>query len=176
MVLENSIMSLQNRNILKSCSRNYYNYILIDADLLYRLVDSFNDSKLGLHSITMEDMIRFKQAIIYIGKGKLARKYSHLREAFKKLLEGNLDISNKNSRIANIWNRGGGIIPIQMLSDSGNFLAISREYSMIKTTGEHLTNVIIGSVHGIMKNEWTSTEVLKFWRNATLFLFLSMLD
>ena len=161
MVLENSIMSLQNRNILKSCSRNYYNYILIDADLLYRLVDSFNDSKLGLHSITMEDMIRFKQAIIYIGKGKLARKYSHLREAFKKLLEGNLDISNKNSRIANIWNRGGGIIP---------------KYSMIKTTGEHLTNVIIGSVHGIMKNEWTSTEVLKFWRNATLFLFLSMLD
>ena len=61
MVLENSIMSLQNRNILKSCSRNYYNYILIDADLLYRLVDSFNDSKLGLRSITMEDMIRFSR-------------------------------------------------------------------------------------------------------------------
>ena len=169
MVLENSIMSLQNRNILKSCSRNYYNYILIDADLLYRLVDSFNDSKLGLRSITMEDMIRFKQAIIYIGK------YSHLREAFKKLLEGNLDISNKNSRIANIWNRDGGIIPIQMLSDSGNFLAISREYSMIKTTGEHLTNVIIGSVHGIMKNEWTSTEVRKFLRMLLYFYFYQCL-
>ena len=49
-----------------------------------------------------------------------------------------------------------------MLSDSDNFLALSREYSMIKTTGEHLTNVINGSVHGIMKNEWTSAEVLNF--------------
>ena len=150
---------------------------MIDADLFYRLVDTFNDSKLGLRSITMEDMIRFKQAIIYIGKGKLARKYSHLREAIK-ILEGNLgrkDISNKNTRIANILNGGGGIITIQILSDSDNLLALSREYSMIKTTGENLTNVINGSVHGIMKNEWTSTEVLNFGEMLLYFSFCQCL-
>ena len=49
-----------------------YNYILIDADQLYRI---------GIRSITMEDIINFKKTIIYIGKGKKERRNIHISEA-----------------------------------------------------------------------------------------------
>ena len=73
-VLSHSIDHLQASKQLKKHPRTFYNYILIDSDQLYRLVDTFNTSLLGIRSITMEDIINFKKTIIYIGKGKKERR------------------------------------------------------------------------------------------------------
>ena len=177
MVLENSLIKLQNKGVLKSITRNFYNYILLDANLFYRLVDTFNTSGLGLRPITLYDLYCFKEAIIYIGKGKHGRKYYHLKEAIK-LFDGNMkieDINNKYIKIVDVWKKGGGILVIQVFSDTDNYLALNREFSMIKSAGPNLTNAINGSVHGLMKNEWTSNEILNFGEMLIYFSFYQCL-
>ena len=73
-------------------SKNYYNYILLDANFLYKLVESFDTPVLGIRSISMEDVVNFKKSIIYIGKGKKERKNTHLIDA-KLLLEGKMNFN-----------------------------------------------------------------------------------
>ena len=141
-----------------------YNYILIEASVLYKIIDRINDSVLGIRPITMLDILLFKEALIYIGKGQKDRKDSHLKEAFK-LLIGKLDealITEKHTRIVNAWMHGEGIVVLQFLNDSDSFLSLCRESAMIKSAGDNLSNVRNGSAYGSMKNKWTNTEILNF--------------
>ena len=159
----NSIDNLQAKKQLIKHKRNFYNYILIDSKLLYRIVDSFNTSILGLRPISIEDIINFKKAIIYIGKGKKERRNIHINEA-SSILGGTLNKrSEKFTKILKIWRKGGGIVVLQIQSDSDHYLALCRENAMIQATGKALlTNINNGSVYGLMKNKWTFPEILNF--------------
>lgn len=161
-VLSHSIDHLQASKQLKKLPRTFYNYILIDSDQLYRLVDTFNTSLLGIRSITLEDIINFKKTIIYIGKGKKERRNIHINEAIL-ILEGKLNKNNaKYTKMLELWKTGRGIVVLQLLSDSDHYLALCRENAMIKATGKTLTNINNGSVYGLMKNKWTYPEILNF--------------
>ena len=62
-----------------------------------------------------------------------------------------------------IWKCGGGIVVLQLLSDSDHYLALCRENAMIKAAGKNIiTNINNGSVYGLMKNKWTFSEILNF--------------
>ena len=160
----NSISHLQLKGKLKQMPNKFYNYILVDADLLYKLLNSFDTNKVNFQSISSKDLADFKQAIIYIGKGVNDRKYSHLIEALS-LIEGRMNIKKVNAKytkIVNIWNKKSGVIILHLFSDSNHYISLSRENAMIKAVGKSLTNLISGSVYGLMKNKWSQSEILNF--------------
>ena len=61
-----------------------------------------------------------------------------------------------------IWEKGEGIIVLQILSDSDHHIAHCREHAMIKAAGKSLTNLINGSTYGLMKTKWTKSQIQNF--------------
>ena len=163
--LEISIENLKKRKILKPKPRkNFYNYLLVDAELLYKLIDSFDINGLTMRSIDIEDLKKFLRCIIYIGKGKNDRRHKHLLEG-KKCFDGKMELSkitSKLSKIKDIWKRGGGIVVLQLFSDSDHYLSLCRENAMIRAAGNSLTNIINGSIFGLMKSQWSDHEINNF--------------
>ena len=163
--LEASIESLKRKNVLKPKPRkNFYNYLIIDAKALYELIDSFDINGLSMRSITIGDLYKFKEILLYIGKGKNDRRHKHLLEG-KSCLDGDLKlgkISSKLTKITEIWKRGEGIVVLQLFSDSDHYLSLCRENSMIEAAGSKLTNLRSGSIYGLMKSKWTTHEVKNF--------------
>ena len=60
---------------------------------------------------------------------------------------------------------------LQTFSDSDHYTALCRENSMIKSVGRNLTNLINGSVYGLMKEKWTIYEVKNF---GEMLLYLTL--
>ena len=163
--LEKSIKSMYENGILhEKKHKKYYNYILLDAGLLRQFLEGFDSDDLCIREVTTEDLEKFKCCIIYIGKGCGDRKYIHLYDT-EKMLEGKLQIEKrcaKYNKISQVWKKGEGVVPLQLCSDSDHYLALCRENSMIKAVGAKLTNLINGSIYGIMKNKWTIYEIKNF--------------
>ena len=108
-ILEKSIDSLQKDKILEFKSKKYYNYLLIEAEPLYKMINNFDTNGLCPYSITHHDLAIFKQSIIYIGKGKNGRKCSHLFEGKMELNKSNA----KFTKIFNTWKKGEGLVVLQ---------------------------------------------------------------
>ena len=88
--LENSIRDLYLKGTLKEKNTNkYYNYLILDAGKLYKLMERFDTNELCLREVQNTNLSDFKKCIIYIGKGCGERKYIHLREA-EDLMNGHL--------------------------------------------------------------------------------------
>ena len=51
---------------------------------------------------------------------------------------------------------------LQVFSDSDHYISLCKENAMIKAAGNKLTNLINGSVYGLMKSKWTLEEVKNF--------------
>ena len=104
-----------------------------------------------------------KNCIIYIEKSKNDRKRAHLLEG-KKLLgtSSNLKMCEKYLKIQKVWKKGAGIVVMQIFSDADHYLALCRENAMIKAVGKTLTNLINGSIYGLMESKWTNFEIKNF--------------
>ena len=100
--LERSINNLQRARLLKIVgNRKYYNYIIMDAVALYKLLARFDIKGHSSTEITIQDTVEFKNSIIYIGKGCKDRKMCHLVDA-KNVLEGNMQLSKINAKLIKI--------------------------------------------------------------------------
>ena len=100
-------------------------------------------------------MVDFKKCIIYIGKGVNDRKSMHLLQGLDHF-EGKMDVSKINAKytkIAKIWENGGGIVLLQVFNESDHYVSLCRENAMIKAVGPSLTNLINGSFYGLMENK-----------------------
>ena len=129
----------------------------MDAFSLYKLLERFDTDDvcgLGLKEVTKQDVDEFKDTIVYIGKGCNDRKMMHMFEA-KSVFEGKINlkkISAKLTKIARIWENGKGVIILQIFSESDHYISLCRENAMIKAAGTKLTNLISGSIYGLMKS------------------------
>ena len=159
-----SIKRLQQDKILEAKSKKCYNYLLVEAKPLYKILDNFDTNGICQRSITRNDLHIFKQCVVYVGKGVNGRKSSHMVEALS-LLEGKMDlckINAKYTKIVSIWKKGEGVVELQVFSESDHYISLCRENSMIKSIGNNLTNLINGSVYGLMKHKWTIPEIFNF--------------
>ena len=159
--LSESINSLKLENALKPRGKFFYTYLILDANLLYKLIKRFDTNglcNLIPKEITMEDQDLFRKLILYIGKGCNDRKFMHLIEA-------------KLSKIAGIWESENGVVLLQICNDSDHYISLFRENAMIKAVGNTLTNILNGSIYGLMKDEWTTTEILNFGEMLLYFAF-----
>ena len=160
--LESSIELLKEEELLKPKARkNVDNYIILDAKPLSQLIESVDLNGLNLRSISTDDLLIFKKCLLYIGKGKNNRKYQHLQEG-KLLYDGNLKLAKVSAELTKIWKLGDGIVAVQLFSDSDHYLSLCRANLMIKAAGNKLTNLISGSIYGLMKSKWTPYEIKKF--------------
>lgn len=150
--------------------RIYYCYLIIDAEQLVLLINSLEDKSWNIEACDLEN---FKQIIIYIGKGCCNRKMMHLVEAKNILSAGIKQGYNgvKIDRILNIWKRGGGIIALQIFSDSDNYISMAREYAMIKAAKNYIANIYNGAMYGPMINDWTDQEIRNFGDMLLYFAF-----
>ena len=162
--LAESIKFLQSEQVLKTSPNKCYNYILINSNILYKLLDSFDTKGLFLRKVNRKDMDVFKQAIIYIGKGSGLRKYKHFKESVLLLTGRNskTKFGPKHFKMVDTWAQGCGIVIIEILCNSNRYLSLSRESAMIKSAGNNITNSRDSSLYGLMKNDWSNTEILNF--------------
>ena len=161
--LSKSIEDLQSNKLLKPMANKCQNYILIDANILYKLIDTFDTKGLFLRKITLKDMDMFRQAIIYIGKGTKDRKYTHFIESVL-FLTGRRSITEAGPRhfkMVETWKQGSGVVIIETLYNSNKYLSLSRESAMIISAGKNITNSMNSSQYGLMKNNWSCTEIKK---------------
>ena len=171
-----SINSIKLKNALKPRGNKFYTYLILDANLLYKLIKRFDTNglcNLIPKEITMEDQDLFRKLILYIGKGCNDRKFMHLIEALA-VLDGKMPlkkISAKLSKIAGIWETENGVVLLQIFNDSDHYISLCRENAMIKAVGNTLTNILNGSIYGLMKDEWTTTEILNFGEMLLYFAF-----
>ena len=163
-ILEDSIIKLKRKNVLKSKGMKYYNYIIIDGLSLNKLLERFiTDDGLKPREITLEDMVEFKAAIIYIGKGCNDRKLKHLQEALL-VFNGEMKLSQVSAKLTKIsksWENASGVAVIQLFSDADHYVSLCRENAMIKSC-KNLTNLINGSIYGLMKDKWSVFEIKNF--------------
>ena len=152
--------------------KSFYNYRIIDDNRLLALLENIDDTE----DISNQIFEAFKKAIIYVGKGTKDRKLDHLREG-KKIFKKQLKFSKigaKYSKITQIWERGHGIVCLQIFGESDHYEAHCKESAIIKAIGlNNLTNVNSGLVFGDMKDFWNSKEVENFG-NMILYNTLKM--
>ena len=153
--------------MLKPKGMKFYNYIIVDAKLLGELLDRLitdDDGNLKPCEITLEDVAEFKRAIIYIGKGCNDRKSKHLEEALL-VFDGKMKLNNisaKLTKISKSWDIGNGVAIMQMFSGADHYRSLCNENAMIKAAGKNLTNLINGSIYGLMKDKWSIFEIRNF--------------
>jgi hypothetical protein len=153
-----------------------YNYLILDGTLFHQLLDNYEEDSLLTPNIKNKDFDEFKNQIIYAGKGKNDRKFTHLVTGKKINLKQLVlsKISAKFSKIASIWEKGHGITILHLFSETNQFEALSREFAIIKAIRlNNLTNIVNGTPYGAMKNKWNNTEVVNFG-NMMLYYALSM--
>ena len=56
----------------------FYNYILVDGEVLKTILENYNTMDLREPVISAEDHIEFRKGCFYAGKGKSDRKFTHL--------------------------------------------------------------------------------------------------
>ena len=155
-MLTDSIEKHIDQNLLKAIPKqNFYNYLLIDSEKLYNLIDRLEAKN---HNIDKIDVNNFKTTVIYIGKGSDNRKMFHLTEA-KYHLDYDVITNKKSKQIIKVWRNGNGIVILQIYSDSNHYVALCRENAMIRAAKPNITNIRNGSSYGIMKDQWSKTEI-----------------
>ena len=84
----------------------------------------------------------------------------------KRLFEKKMDfkkITAKFSKICRIWEKGHGIICLQLFHETNHYMAHNRVYAIIKALGfNNLTNAINGTCYGAMKENWNNNEIINF--------------
>ena len=157
-MLARSIDVLEENFTLKKRDEIFYTYILLDANAMCKL---FKDMK---RVATIDDLAYFKSIIIYVGKGCKLRKSSHLTESYKVLTGSMKDgqLPKRLMKILEIWEEGGGIIVLEVNSNSNHYISMCRENAMIQAAGKNLTNLINGAAYGEMKTTWTKQEIILY--------------
>ena len=148
----------------------YYNYLLIDGEILKPLLEKYATMDLTEHVITKEDHIEFRKGCFYTGKGKSERKFKHLVEVknsknsrSKNKRLKNQKPSEKYKKIRKIWRRGHGIAVIQLFPEVCEYEALSREFAMVIGLGlENLKNTINSTCYGVMKESWNLNQITNF--------------
>lgn len=159
-MLIKSIKTLEENLILRKQKEIFYNYVLIDANAFVCLLKDISHKK----EPSIDDLVFFKSIIIYVGKGCRLRKSSHLTDSYK-ILTGSMEngeLPKRLKKILDIWGDGGGIMVLELCSDSNHFISMCRENAMIQSAGSNLTNLIKGAAYGAMKNTWTKKEILLY--------------
>ncbi|UYV65737.1 ANKLE1 [Cordylochernes scorpioides] len=120
----------------------------------YLLLDPRMTQDISRSSLPCRDtLISFIQAIFYVGKGRNTRPLSHLFEALKTLQNGSTAVSEKVSRIREIWNAGYGVVSLHCFQNITPAEAYTREACMIEALGavlglSNLTNIRSGDLYG----------------------------
>ena len=162
-VLEESIADEVKSGVLDEVKgKDFYNYVLIEANEFHKIMRYYGPHR---PNITKKHFRRLKKKIFYSGKGRNGRKMMHLKlgkRLFNKKMRRN-KICAKFSKICQIWDKGQGIICLQLFHEADHFMAHNREFSIIKALGfNNLTNSINGSCYGDMKVSWNKNEISNF--------------
>ena len=174
--LRASITSLNVHQLSRhSFNLGYYIYIILDANKIDGMIDLANCSLplLNCKQNVLIDIL--KDACIYVGKGKNARKFIHAIRA-KKDMQNNEAISlcPNSKAIIRQWYNSSSIIIHQMPTEVTSMEAHCREYAIIKAIGlSNLSNRINGTSYGIMRDSWNDFEVTNF---GTMLLYNAMHD
>ena len=136
--------------------------MLIDGDKFFTILDKYKHVE---HNISDVDFQQLKSSSFYGGKGKNYRKLMHLKvgkRLFKKKLKFK-KISAKFSKISRIWEKGQGVVCLQLFHETNHYMAHNREYAIIKALGfNNLTNAINGTCYGAMHDSWNNNEIINF--------------
>ena len=85
-----------------------------------------------------------------------------------------LEIKKINAKYAKYGKKGEGVAIIRIFTETNNYEAMSREYSLIKALKlNNLTNEVNGTCYGAMRKSWSETEIINFG-NMMLFNTLKM--
>ena len=161
-LVESVLDQIKEGSIKPVIGKDFYNYLLIDADKFYRILEKYN---FNLEEISNEDFESLKKCIFYVGKGRNGRKFNHMtlcKRLFKKKMKFR-KICAKFSKISRLWEGGNGIICLHLFHETSHFMTHNREFSIIKALGiNNLTNSINGSSYGDMKSSWNYKEIINF--------------
>ena len=154
-ILRDSInISIESGVLFKVFGKNFYNYLIIDAHKLFKLLDKIMDGE-----VTDAHVEEFKESVEYVGKGNKDRKMDHVREG-KKLYLGNEQVTfhPKYSKMLSSWTDGNGVVCLQIFGESGHHEAHCKEFALIEAIGLcNLTNLYRGTCYGDMKENWNLT-------------------
>ena len=150
---------------LKNCPKKaYYTYLLIDDSKFQSSRSKLNVNSLIPFEPNLQDFLKFKSSIFYVGKGIFNRKHQHLVLA-KQLYCGTLPnkkVQLKLSKIASLWEQNKGISLIQLDCDATTYEALTRENCIIKSLNfNKLTNRIRGTSYGAAKF-WPLTQIVNY--------------
>ena len=153
----------------------HYNYLIIDGDKLFKILDRYSSNELLLKDITNNDFEEFKGSCDYGGKGTNNRKHSHLVPGKQILLEtfNQKKMAARFVKIAQVWKSGGGVVVLHLFTETNHYEAMAREFAIIKALGlNNITNEINSSPFGAMKY-WNHFEIINYG-NMLLYNALKM--
>jgi len=132
-----------------------FNYLLLDPRISQNL-------PMRVFSSSDQELFRtFISAIFYVGKGSRSRPFQHLYEAMKTVPGSKKKLSEKISKIHDIWKDDKGVVVVQVFQNTIAVEAFTREAAMIDAVGcENLTNVKGGDYYGDA-NSWDPEKKLE---------------
>ncbi|KAL7072418.1 hypothetical protein ACQ4LE_008963 [Meloidogyne hapla] len=108
---------------------------------------------------------RFLSSIFYVGKGKRSRPLQHLVDASKCRNFARTrptQRTEKLKRILRLWDRGEGVISMNLFHNIHSAEAFIREGAMIEAIGmSNLTNIVRGTFPEIASN-WSRQQITEF--------------
>ena len=143
-----NIERLQDCGLLDYKPRNFYNYMLLDEEVLSSM------RKLGKESLwteldTWDNFQIFKKAGYYQGKGTGRRDMMHLTDTIAAIIGWQAKIVKEGGKIDTCMKAilaSSGIVIITALWDSSNYMSLNREAALIDFVGlENLTNIYRGT-------------------------------
>jgi len=127
----------------------FFCYLLIDPSVLS---ERFTD-------VTFRQFI---SSVFYIGKGKRSRPLQHLINARSSRKNKFTQRSEKLKRILDLWDRGIGVISLNVFTNIHSGEAFIREGSMIDAIGlSNLANLQRGTFPGVAGN-WTRQQISEY--------------
>ena len=150
-----NIERLQDCGLLEYKPRHFYNYTLLDEEILS------NMRQLGRKSLwteldTWENFLIFKRAGYYQGKGTGRRDMMHLNETIASIIGWQAKIVKEGGKIDTCMKAilaSSGIVIVTGLWDSSNYMSLNREAALIDFVGlENLTNIYRGTKYGEFTN------------------------
>ena len=152
--------------------RTFYNYIIIDAVKFTSLMTRQSGFALGENEPNFHDFKLFESSVVYVGKGTNYRKNMHFKCA-KKVHVGLIameGVTGQVKAICRCWRNGGGVMCVQVESDSTSHEAHCREAAMISALGlGNIANKNAGVAYGDMR-QWSSIKLNNY---GEMLLFLA---
>ncbi|XP_034102772.1 ankyrin repeat and LEM domain-containing protein 1 [Drosophila albomicans] len=140
--------------------RSYFNYLLLDP----RITRGLRLRAKSMHPLDV--WLTFLRAIFYVGKGKAARPYAHLRQAKKVLHATNSHVLAKDPKLAlivHLWQQQRGVLLLRGFHGISSNDAHSREAAIIEALGmNHLTNRRLGVYFGPSLSKFSSKQRKEF--------------